>query len=59
MIIIILIIIIRAGTPLVSNSFHFSYLIQSILNFGINTFWFPIKVEGMNDERGTNADYYH
>ena len=30
--------------------------IQKILNFGINTFWFPVKVEGMTDERGTSAD---
>ena len=33
--------------------------IQNILNFGINTFWFPVKVEGMTDERGTSADYYY
>ena len=25
--------------------------IQNILNYGINTFWFPVKVEGMTDER--------
>ena len=29
--------------------------IQNILNFGINTFWSPVKVEGMTDERGTSG----
>ena len=57
-IIIMQIMIISAGTPLVSNSFHFSWN-QNILNFGINTFWFPDKVEGMTDERDTSANYYY
>ena len=57
-IILLQIMIISAGTPLVSNSFHLAG-IQNILNFGINTFWFPVKAEGMTDERGTNADYYY
>ena len=56
--IILLIIIISAGTLLVSNSFTLAG-IQNALNFGINTFWFPVKVEGMTDERGTSADYYY
>ena len=56
--IIIQIIIISAGTPLVIYSFHFGWN-PNILNFGINTFWFPVKVEGMTDERGTSADYYY
>ena len=29
------------------------------MHLGINTFWFPVKVEGMTDERGTSADYGH
>ena len=57
-IIIIQIIIIGAGTPLVSNSFHFSWNPLDILNFRINTFWFPVKVEGITDERGTSAYYF-
>ena len=34
-----------------------SELLLSLLNFGINTFWFQVKVEGMTDERGTSTDY--
>ena len=46
-IIIILIIIISAGTPLVSNSFHFSWNPKyiEVWEIGINSFWFPFKVE--------------
>ena len=54
----VIIIINSAGTSLVSNSFHLAG-IQNIFNFGINTFWFLVKVEGMTDDRGTSADYYY
>ena len=43
-------IIISAGTTLVRNSFHFSWN-PKYIEFGINTFWFPVKVEGITDER--------
>ena len=43
-IIIIIIIIISADTPLVSNSFHFSWN-PKYMNFGIKQFWLPVKVE--------------
>ena len=52
----ILIIIIRAGTPLVSHSFN---LIgnQNVLIPKFNIFWIPAQVEGTTDESGTSADY--
>ena len=56
-IIMLQIIIISSGNPLASNSLHFSW--NPKYNFGINTFWFPVKVEGMTDERGTSTNYYY
>ena len=51
--IIILIIIIRAGTPLVSHSFNFNWKPKCI---GLKI---QYKVEGITDERGTSAEYYY
>ena len=56
--IIILIIIIRVGTPLVSHCFNFTGN-QNVLLPKFNIFWIPAKVEGITDERGTSADYYY
>ena len=56
-IIIIQILIISAGTPLASNSFHFSWNLKYI-EFWDQYICFPVKVEGMTDERVTSADYY-
>ena len=56
--IIILIIIIRAGTTLVSHYFNFNWN-QNVLIPKFNIFWIPAKVEGITDERGTSADYYY
>ena len=55
---IIRIIIIRAGTPLVSHSFNLTGN-QNVLIPKFNIFWIPAKVEGLTDERGTSADYYY
>ena len=57
-IILILLIIIRAGTPLVSHSSIFAGN-QNVLIPKFNIFWIPAKVEGITDERGTSADYYY
>ena len=54
----IIIIINRAGTPLVSHSFDFNWK-PNVLIPNINIFWIPDKVEGITDERGTSADYYY
>ena len=56
--IIILIIIIRAGTPLGSHSFNFNWK-PKCNDPKISIFWIPAKVEGITDKRGTSADYYY
>ena len=54
----ILIIIIRAGTPLsvIPSTLTGN---QNVLIPKFNIFWIPAKVEGITDERGTSADYYY
>ena len=54
-----LIIIIRAGTTLVSHSFNFNWKRRCIDPKIQYIFWIPAKVEGITDERGTGADYYN
>ena len=51
--ILILVIIIRAGTPSTSTGNH------NVLIPKFNIFWIPAKVVGTTEERGTSADYYY
>ena len=53
-----IIIIIRAGTPLVSHSLIFNWKPKCI-DPKIQYILIPAKVEGITDERGTSADYYY
>ena len=57
--IIILIIIIRAGTPLVSHSFDFNWKPKCIDSKIHYIYGIPAKVEEITNERGTSANYYY